>query len=382
MHPERVDALVLSNTTARYLVDDGYPIGASLATLDVVIDRVRALWGTTRLTSVVSPAHAEDIEHVRQSARRLRASATPATAAAQVRYMLESLDVRAALPSIHAPTLVLHTSRNPFIPVEHGRYLAEHIVGARFVEVPGRGIGFDDDKSTFVLEEIAEFLTGERPVAEVDRVLTTVMFTDIVSSTEQLSVEGDVAWRRLLDHHDDAASRVVREYRGRVVKQLGDGILATFDGPARAVRCAAALVDLAAKQGIVLRTGLHTGEIELRGTDITGIAVVIAQRVSALAAPSEILVSRTVADLTAGSGLEFDPRGEHQLKGVPGTWLTFAQHRLPKCLTRPLARVTSRASMTHLTAVPRSQNSARSGIMRSRNSVVASEEHRDAARCG
>jgi class 3 adenylate cyclase len=171
---------------------------------------------------------------------------------------------------------------------------------------------------------VAEFLTGERPTPPIDRILTTVLFTDIVSSTEHLAAGGDEAWRRTMDDHDRTMERLVGAYRGRIVKPTGDGILATFDGPARAVRCAAELLDAAAGKGITLRAGLHTGEIEIRPTDVTGIAVHTANRIATLAGPGEILVSRTVVDLTAGSGLQFEPRGEHQLKGVPGTWPTFA----------------------------------------------------------
>ena len=181
----------------------------------------------------VQPANADDIEKMSNSARRLRASATPATVAAQLHYMLETLDVRAVLPSISVPTLVLHTRHNPFFPVEHGRYVAEHIAGARFVEVPGDGVDFDDDKAPFVLEEITAFLTGERPVVAVDRILTTVLFTDIVRSTEQVVALGDQQWRTLLDVHDRAVRAEFRRFSGREINTTGDGFCASFDGPAR-----------------------------------------------------------------------------------------------------------------------------------------------------
>ena len=225
MHPERVAALVVSNTTARYLYDNDYSIGISLETLDVVVDAVRSLWGTTRFMRVAQPANAADTDTMNRSARRLRASATPATAAAQLRYMLENLDVRATLPAIRAPTLVLHTSDNPLIPVEHGRYLADHIAGARFVEIPGHGVGFDDDEATqgFVLDEIATFLTGERPIVVVDRVLTTVLFTDIVGSTEQVVSLGDHRWKERLDAHDRAVRAELRRFSGQEINTTGDG---------------------------------------------------------------------------------------------------------------------------------------------------------------
>jgi class 3 adenylate cyclase/alpha-beta hydrolase superfamily lysophospholipase len=325
MHPERVRALILFNTSARFLVADDYPIGASVETADAFVDVVREQWGTAAFARLSVPSIADDHEQVALSARASRMAATPRTAAAQVKYILQTLDVRDALSLVQVPTLVLHTCDNPFVPVAHGRYLAEHIPGARFVELPGGDLGVVGLTSE-VADEVAEFLTGNRPAIEIDRVLSTVLFTDIVASTEQLSARGDDAWRKVLDNHEHMTSRVVAEYGGTVVKTTGDGILATFDGPARAVRCASALLEAAHGQGITLRAGLHTGEIELRPSDVAGIAVHIASRISTLAGPGEVLVSRTVVDLTAGSGLQFEPRDEHELKGVPGTWETFAAH--------------------------------------------------------
>jgi class 3 adenylate cyclase len=195
---------------------------------------------------------------------------------------------------------------------------------ARFIELPGSEHDIFLGDTAPVLAEIEPFLREPETATTHDRVLATVLFTDIVASTEQLAASGDDAWGRALDEHDRTMDRLVASHRGRVVKSTGDGVLATFDGPARAVRCAAGMIDAASQQGITLRAGLHTGEIEIRPTDVIGIAVHTANRISALAQPGEILVSRTVVDLTAGSGLEFQPRGEHQLKGVPGTWTTFA----------------------------------------------------------
>jgi class 3 adenylate cyclase len=206
---------------------------------------------------------------------------------------------------------------------------ASRIPGARFVELPGSETDIFLGDTAPALAEIERFLHQEQTDVIDNRPLATVLFTDIVASTEQLAAQGDAAWRRALDEHDRTARQVVAAHRGVLVKQLGDGILATFDGPARAVRCADALRDAAAKHGMSVRAGLHTGEIELRDSDVTGIAVVIAERISVLAAPNEILVSRTVVDLTAGSGLEFASRGEHHLKGVPGTWPTFAAQTIP-----------------------------------------------------
>jgi class 3 adenylate cyclase len=208
--------------------------------------------------------------------------------------------------------------------IETSRAAASRIAGARFVELPGSESDLFLGDTRPVFAAIEQFLAEPEAESTHDRPLATVLFTDIVASTEQLAAHGDVAWRRILDDHDHTTAQIVAEYRGRIIKQLGDGTLATFDGPARAVRCAAALRGAATDQGLTLRAGLHTGEIELRAGDVTGIAVVIAQRISAHAAPHEILVSNTVVDLTAGSDLEFAPRGERQLKGVPGTWPTFA----------------------------------------------------------
>jgi class 3 adenylate cyclase len=222
--------------------------------------------------------------------------------------------------------LVLHREDNRVFDLETSRAAAQQIPHARFVEIPGSEADLFLGDTRTVLTEIERFLAEPEGEVGRDRVLATVLFTDIVSSTEQLAARGDRPWRHLLDDHDKTTSRVVAEYRGRVVKQLGDGMLATFDGPARAVLCAAALLDAARTQGISLRAGLHTGEIELRPSDVAGIAVHIASRIAALADANEILVSRTVVDLTAGSGLQFEPRGEHELKGVPGGWLTFAAY--------------------------------------------------------
>jgi class 3 adenylate cyclase len=323
MHPARVSALVLVNTSARFLAADDHPFGVSPQARDAFVDWTRKHWGTPEYVRLVTPSMAGDPEFLAFTARTQRMAMTPRAAAAQTAFAT-NIDVRAALLLIQAPTLVLHSRDSTIVPVQHGRYLADHIPGARLVELPGSDIGWSSAMALQIADEVADFLTGHRPAIEADRVLTTVLFTDMVSSTEQLAARGDDAWRRVLEDHDHTMSRVVSQYRGSVIKQLGDGILATFDGPARAVRCASALLEAARNQGISLRAGLHTGEIELRPSDVAGIAVHIASRIAALAEPNEILVSRTVVDLTAGSGLQFAPRGEYELKGVPGTWSTFA----------------------------------------------------------
>jgi class 3 adenylate cyclase len=254
-------------------------------------------------------------------ARRLLSS--PEVTLGQVEMGMR-IDVAAALPAVRAPTLVLHRRDNHRIDIEMSRAAASRIPGARFVELPGSEEAIFLGETAPVLAAIERFLQQEDINVIGDRPLATVLFTDMVDSTRQLAARGDNAWRQVLDAHDQTMHRLVEAHRGRLVKQLGDGILATFDGPARAVRCARAILDAANDDGITLRAGLHTGEVELRSSDVAGIAVHIASRIAALADADEILVSRTVVDLTAGSGLEFEPRGERQLRGVPGHWPIFA----------------------------------------------------------
>jgi class 3 adenylate cyclase len=249
--------------------------------------------------------------------------ASPGTA----RALLEAntqIDVRAILPHVQAPTLVIHRTDEQVVSVANGRYMAEHIPGARLLEQPG-----DDHMpwlgdSDGILEAIEEFVTGSRHHVDADRILATVLFTDLVDSTRHVAEAGDRHWRELLDAHDEIGMREVERFRGRRVKTIGDGMLAVFDGPARGVRCAGALRDAVAELGVEIRAGLHVGECELRQDDVGGLAVHIAARVAAVAGAGEILVSRTVRDLVAGSGLRFADRGEHDLKGVPDRWALYA----------------------------------------------------------
>jgi class 3 adenylate cyclase len=321
MQPERVSALILANTTARRLRADDYPVGIAPEALDDLVEMWKAGWQTPDVVPVVFPSRLNDPEFARWLVKANRASATPRSAATQVRYIIESLDAREALPLIQVPTLVLHSANNLTYSVEEGRYLAEHIDGARFVELPGGDllIAF----SPTAVEEIAEFLTGERPPVEVDRILTTLLFTDIVGSTERAASLGDHAWRSLLDAHDRTVRDQLHRFRGREINTTGDGFLAAFDGPARAIRSALAMAEATRALGLDLHLGLHTGECEVRGDDLGGLAVHIAARVASLAAPGEVLVSGTVKDLVVGSRLEFVDRGEHELKGVPGTWRLY-----------------------------------------------------------
>jgi class 3 adenylate cyclase len=237
--------------------------------------------------------------------------------------LYREIDTRPVLASISAPTLVMHRSGDRAAPVQWGRYLAEAIPGARYVELAG------DDHLPMVnpdeiLDELEEFLTGTRLDREPDRVLATVMFTDIVSSTERAAELGDRRWRDLITSHDTLVHRQLERHRGRAVKTLGDGFLATFDGPARGIRCAQAIREGVRALGVEIRAGLHTGELEVVGDDVAGMAVNIGARVGAKAEPGEVLVSSTVTDLVVGSGLEFHERGTHELKGVPGAWRLYA----------------------------------------------------------
>jgi class 3 adenylate cyclase len=237
--------------------------------------------------------------------------------------MVADTDIRAVLPTIDRPTLAVHRVDDQLVPVGHGRYLVEHIPKARLAELPGSDhlwwVGGDD-----ILDEAESFLTGAPAHREPDRVLATVMFTDIVDSTRQAAERGDQRWRALVEQHDELVRRELARFRGREVKTLGDGFLATFDGPGRAIRCAGAIRAGVEELGLEVRAGLHTGECYLMGDDIGGIAVNIGARVGSKAAPSEVLVSQTVKDLVAGSGFDFAERGEHELKGVPGAWRLYA----------------------------------------------------------
>jgi class 3 adenylate cyclase/alpha-beta hydrolase superfamily lysophospholipase len=317
MQPERVSALILANTTARSLRADDYPMGIAPEAVDDWVEMFRAAWGTPDVVPVAWPSRAVDPEFRQWGAKFMRACATPRSAAAQIRYIIESLDARDALPLIQVPTLVLHSKDNLVDAIEEGHYLADHIDGARFVELAGGGVVVAASASA--VEEIVEFLTGERPAVEVDRILTTLLFTDIVESTQCAASLGDQAWRALLDAHDRTVRDHLRRFRGKEINTTGDGFLASFDGPARAIRCALAMAEATRALGIDLHVGLHTGECEVRGDDLGGLAVHIAARVASLAAPGEVLVSGTVKDLVAGSRIEFVDRGDHELKGVPGT---------------------------------------------------------------
>ena len=321
-HPDRVSSLVLYGTYARIVEAGDYPIGIPAHVLERFAGLIDREWGGPVGVELFAPSLAGDPQFRESWARFLRRGSSPHGAEALLRMYLE-LDVRDVLPAISVPTLVLHRTDDLLTLISGGRYLAEHIRGARFVELPGPDhlITVDPDQ---VLDEVEEFLTGERHGHVDDRVLATVMFTDIVGSTERAARLGDRRWRELVERHDELMRREIERHRGRTIKTLGDGILATFDGPARAIRAARAAAGRVSELGIDVRAGLHTGEIELHGNDVSGMAVNIGARVAALAGAGEVLVSSTVKDLVFGSGIEFAARGEHHLKGVPGEWRLFA----------------------------------------------------------
>jgi class 3 adenylate cyclase/alpha-beta hydrolase superfamily lysophospholipase len=323
MHPERVRGLILFNTFARYVASDEYSIGVPATMVDALVETLATTWGTPELLALANPS--ADSEFLRLTAPVTRASATPRTAAAQMRHMLRH-DVRHVLPLIQAPTLVLNVSEQAFAPVAHSCYLADHIDGATLKILPGGDLSWTP-ANLVVVDEIAEFLTGERPVIEVERILATVLFTDIVGSTERAASVGDARWRAQLDAHDRAVREQLRRFRGREINTTGDGFVASFDGPARAIHCAQEIIDAVREIGLEVRAGLHTGECVVRGDDLGGIAVHIAARVGSLAVPGEVLVSGTVKDLVAGSGIDFADRGEHRLAGVPEAWRLFAVNR-------------------------------------------------------
>jgi class 3 adenylate cyclase len=321
-YPDRVSALVLANATGRPAWAPDHPWGVQPEISDAIVQTVDRTWGEGLTMAAVNPSIAGDEEAVREWGRFLRLAASPAVAAAIIRMIFE-LDVRAILPTIKVPTLVVSRRDNPLFPSAAGRAVAELIPGAEFVEVPGADYGLAVGDVDPVLDEVEEFLTGSRPAHDADRVLATVLFTDIVDSTRRAAELGDRRWRELLDRHEDVAAREVAGCGGRVAGFTGDGLVARFDGPARAVRCALALREELRRLGVPIRAGLHTGEIEVRGDGIAGIGVHIAARVMALAEANEVLVSRTVKDLVAGSDLEFRDRGMHRLKGVPDPWQVF-----------------------------------------------------------
>jgi class 3 adenylate cyclase/pimeloyl-ACP methyl ester carboxylesterase len=323
-HPDRVRGLILESSTPRVLKAPDYPWGFDADAWESLAKQIDE-WSLDDLIALTSPDRVGDQPYREWFGRYARAGAGPGGLAAIMR-LVAGVDIRSVLPMIRVPTLVLARPNDALVSIEGSRYLADAIPGAVLRVLPESDPSYIPmaGDTTPSIGEIEEFITGVRAAPEPDRVLATVLFTDIVGSTERAATLGDARWRQLLDRHDDVARRVLADHAGRLVKSTGDGLLATFDGPARAVRAACALRSALAAADIAIRAGLHAGEIEVRGDDVGGIAVHIAARVEGHAQPGEILVSRTVTDLVVGSGLEFDDRGERDLKGVPGTWRLFA----------------------------------------------------------
>jgi class 3 adenylate cyclase/pimeloyl-ACP methyl ester carboxylesterase len=322
-NPARTSALILGHTMAKYVRSDDYPFGVPSEAVEAFIAQLDQIWGTEAMAAMLIPSRAGDQRFCRWFAKLQRTAVNPRAAQAFIRSSLEA-DVRPVLPLIQAPTLILWRPDNPILPIEHGRYLAEHIPTAKLVELPGTDVPLYWQTPEFALDHIEEFITGIRRTADPRRVLATVLFTDIVGSTEQASRLRDRRWSELLNVHEEVARRLVEEFHGQLIKTTGDGILATFDGPGRAVGCAADPKDELHGIGLQIRAGLHTGEVEQRDGDVGGIAVHIAARVMAAAGPGEILTSRTVRDLVVGSDITLNDRGPQPLKGVEGTWQLFA----------------------------------------------------------
>jgi class 3 adenylate cyclase len=321
-HPERVSGLVLVDCFARFIEADDYPIGYPPGDVEKVVEEVEAGAGHGLMFDLFAPSLVHDEPVRRAWARYERQAASPGMMKAVVRLMYES-DIRDVLPAIRVPTLVIQRRDAARFGPPFGRYLAANIADAKYVELPGAdSLAWAGDQDA-VLGEVEDFVTGARPLPEPSRVLATVLFTDIVGSTLRAAELGDARWRRLLGEHNLVARRLIERFGGALIDTAGDGLFATFDGPARAVRCAMAIRAGVAELGLEIRAGLHTGEIERIGSDVAGLAVHIGARVSALAQGGEVLVSSTVKDLVVGSGLAFEDRGLHELKGVPGEWRIF-----------------------------------------------------------
>ena len=325
-HPERVCSLVIVNGASRLMWAPDYPIGTDPTRADpfttVAIEPDAVEQGFDVL-EIVAPTMARDEAFRAWWDQAGNRAASPSMARAVTAAMVAS-DVRDALPRITAPTLIVHRSDCRFVPVEHGRYLAAHIAGSRYVELPGADALHWVGDTGPMLDEIEEFITGVRGGFDAERVLTTIVFTDIVGSTQRAAALGDLRWHDLLDNHDRIVRHELGRFRGREVNTSGDGFVATFTSPSVAIDCADAIVDAVRPLGIDVRIGIHAGEVEIRGDDVAGMAVHIGARVAALAGPSEVLVSSTVREIVTGSRHTFAERGEHELKGVPGRWRVYA----------------------------------------------------------
>jgi class 3 adenylate cyclase len=322
-YPERTTALVLYGTFASTIRAADYPWAMDPQARESIIEAIPETWGEGTSVDELAPSLATDQRFKSWYGRVERMGASPGAAMA-LRRMNGQIDIRHVLPVIGVPTLVIHRSGDRDSSIEEGRYLADRIPEARFVELSGDDhFPWAGDQDS-ILDEVEEFLTGMRPGPEPNRVLATVMFTDIVGSTERASELGDHQWRGLLENHNALVREALVRFRGREIKTIGDGFLATFDGPARAIRCASSVRDQVPALGIQIRAGLHTGECELMGEDVGGIAVNIGARIMSKASPSQVLVSSTVKDLVAGAGIRFADIGTHRLRGVPGNWRLYS----------------------------------------------------------
>lgn len=321
-YPERTSALIMYGTYARWVRDPDYPWAPTREDHERAFGAYEQGWGTAIGLRFFAPSVAKDEAFRQWWAHFLRVAASPGAAIALYRMNIE-IDVRHVLPTIRVPTLILHRSGDKLIDVGCGRYVAKSVAGAKYVELPGEDHLWWIGDSDAIVDEIEEFLTGVRHAPQSDRVLATALFIDIVGSTERAAALGDSEWRELLGAYHALTRREVGRFRGNEVDTAGDGFFATFDGPARAVRCACSIRDAVAQLGIEIRAGLHTGECEVSGPKVTGIAVHIGARVASKAGAGEVLVSSTVKDLVAGSGLCFADRGLHELKGVPSEWRLF-----------------------------------------------------------
>jgi class 3 adenylate cyclase len=323
LHPARVSALILFSPFIAGLTDDEYSWAWTQESVDVLFGGLENAWATGAGVELTNPSLVDDADARAWYARYFRLSASPSLVRTLMRHNLE-VDIRDVLPAIGVPTLVLHRTDETWLDVGYGRYAASKIPGARLVELAGTDHYIWEQNSDVVAEEIEEFLTGVRRSRGPERSLKTVVFTDIVGSTERAREVGDERWRKLLDRHEAALQRQIARFEGQLVKTTGDGALALFDGPARAIRCGLAVREAMRGLGLEVRAGVHTGEVELRGDDVGGIAVHIAARVAASAGAGEVLVSRTVADLIAGSDVQLTDRGEYELKGIAERWRLFA----------------------------------------------------------
>lgn len=327
-HPDRVNALVLANTCARFRWADDHPCGAVEDEVQFMLDLVEQMWGRGYPPlEMLAPSMAHDEDFGSYVNRVQRRGASPAVARAVLQLSADA-DLRPALPSIQCHTLVLHSRGDQIIPATQGRILASRIAGSAYVELPGADHPLPIADGSRIVHEVEAFLTGHRGSTHTDRAFAAVLFTDLVGSTETLAQLGDRRWRDLLDQHDGAVAAEVVRHGGRYSSSTGDGVVAIFDGVVRAARCAMDIATDLRRLGLRMRAGVHVGEVELRDTGVAGLAVHIAARITALAGPDELLLSAAAVDLASGSGFTFKPRGEHQLKGVPGTW-SLSALRLP-----------------------------------------------------